>query len=519
MKEVTNGESGWSSWAPDPPTILFGAVLILAFAAFTTPQFDPDFWWTARIGLEILAHGVPLHNHFTFTAATHPFISQEWGSEVIDAFLYTHLGMSAVILMFAAATWVGFFLGVIRVNQPGRSRWVLALGAALVVICGVQIWGPSPQMFSFGLLGVLLTLLDSYRRRPRRALLFWLVPLFVVWGNLHGGFLIGLGVTAVFLVGECLEQYLRHSGSLSKAALRELLLALVVSALAPMANPNGLGIYLYPAKLLLSPVAQASLNEWQPPDFHSAANIPALVLLITTLLALRWATKTRLSDLLLAGAGVVLMLYAVRDIPIFAILCLPVWADGIQGFAEQVRNQRGAGMSNRVRPAPAWFVAVVLLVVVATAGARVADQLASPENNLLGTAYPVQVGRVICDGPSARVFAPYGSSGWLLYRTDHREPAGRDCAPDQVFIFGEVVLMGRQVMADYLAAVDGGGASLAILRRYDVTLVWQPRGAPLAALLQRTPTWTCVFATPENVLYAPRASAGSWHSSRASCPT
>jgi len=74
-------------------------------------------------------------------------------------------------------------------------------------------------------------------------------------------------------------------------------------------------------------------------------------------------------------------------------------------------------------------------------------------------------------------------------------------------------------MADYLAAVDGGGASLAILRRYDVTLVWQPRGAPLAALLQRTPTWSCVFATPENVLYAPRASAGSWHSSRASCPT
>lgn len=518
MKEVTNRESGWSSWAPDPPTIFFGAVLILAFAAFTTPQFDPDFWWTARIGLEILARGVPLHNYFTFTAATHPFISQEWGSEVIDALLYTHLGMVAVVLMFAAVTWIGFFLGVIRVNHEGRSRWVLALGAALVVICGLQIWGPSPQMFSFGLLGVLLTMLDSYRRRPRRALLLWLVPLFVLWGNLHGGFLIGLGVIAVVLAGETLELYLRRPGALPKRALWEMLLALVASALAPMVNPNGYGIYLYPAKLLLSPVAQGSLNEWQPPDFHSAANIPALVLLITMILTIRWATGTRLSDLLLAGAGVVLMLYAVRDIPIFAILCLPVWADGIQGFAQQVGRARGLGR-RRVRPAPVWFVALVLLMVVVAAGARVADQLASPENDLLGTAYPVQVGRVICDGPSARVFAPYGSSGWLLYRIDRSQPAGRDCAPDRVFIFGEVVLMGRQVMSAYLQAVDGGSASLATLRHYDVTLVWQPRGAPLAALLQRTPGWSCVFATSENVLYAPRGSAAAWHSSRKSCPS
>ncbi|EQD59341.1 hypothetical protein B1B_08248, partial [mine drainage metagenome] len=133
----------------NPPTILLGAVLILGFAAFTTPQFDPDFWWTARIGLEILSRWVPQHNYFTFTASSHPFISQEWGSEAIDGFLYSHFGMTPVILMFAAVTWVGFFLGVMRVNHPDRSRWVLAVGAALVVISGVQIWGPSPQMFSF----------------------------------------------------------------------------------------------------------------------------------------------------------------------------------------------------------------------------------------------------------------------------------------------------------------------------------------------------------------------------------
>jgi hypothetical protein len=507
------------AWGWDPPTIFFVAVLILGLAAFTTPEFDPDFWWTARIGLEILARGaVPLHNYFTFTATSRPFISQEWGSEVIDAWLYTHLGMTAVIMTFAVATWVGFFLGVIRVDRAGQSRWVLAVGAALVLISGLQIWGPSPQMFSFGLLGILLTLLDAYRRRPRRWLLVGLVPLFVIWGNLHGGFLIGLGVVLVFLVGEWLETYLRHPLAIGYPACRELLLAWLLAVLAPMLNPNGTGIYLYPAKLLLSHVAQASLNEWQPPDFHSPATIPTLFLLLTTLLTARWAGRTRLSDLLLAAAGVVLMLYAVRDIPIFAVLVLPLWADGVQGFSTHLGRSRGVKRARR-RPAPAWFVASVLVMVALAAGARMLDQLHSPENELISSAYPVAVGQAICQGPAARVLAPYGSSGWLLYRIDHRVAVGRSCAPDRVFIFGEVVLMGRTVLSDYLTAVAGGGGSLAVLRRYRVSLVWQPRGAPLTTLLLRTHGWRCVFATSSNVLMATSATAPDWHSSRADCPS
>ncbi len=517
MLEPNSSAPDKSGWRRDPPTILLAAVLILGLAAFVTPQFDPDFWWTARLGLEILARGVPLHNYFTFTAFTHPFISQEWGSEVIDAFLYRNFGMSAVILVFAAVTWMGFFLGVLRVNRPGRSRWVLAIGAALVVVSGLQVWGPSPQMFSFGLLGVLLTILDSYRRRPRFRLLAGLVPLFVLWGNLHGGFLIGLGVVGVYLVGEALAAYLRQPGALSWQSCRDLLVILVLAALAPMVNPNGFGIYLYPAKLLLSSVAQGSLNEWQPPDFHSPANIPALVLLLTTLLAARWARQTKLSDLLLGAAGLVLMLYAVRDIPIFAVLTLPLWADGVQGLADYLREARGARRSRRVRPAPKWFVAVVLVVVALAAGARVADQLSSPENSLQSSAYPVQVGRVICDGPTARVFAPYASAGWLLYRIDKRVQVGRHCAPDRVFIFGEVVLMGRTVLANYLAAETAGAGSLKILRNYGVTLVWQPRNSPLANLLRQSRGWSCVFATPSNELFAPDATARLWGAKRSGC--
>ncbi len=504
---------------PDAPTVLLVAVAILAFAAFTQPQFDPDFWWHLRVGLDILASGVPQHNDYTFTAVTHAFITQEWGAEAIYAFLYRSLGMAAVILLMTLVTWVGFAFGVARANRQGLSRWILALAAVLVIISGLQIWGPSPQMFTFGLLGVLLVLLDSYRRHPSRWLLLWLLPLFVVWGNLHGGFVVGVGVVAVFLVGEVISTWLSDPNSLPRQRLVDLGGVLVLCLLAPMVNPNGWGLYLYPIRLLLSPVAQAHLDEWQPPNFHALASVPVLILLLGTLLAARWARHTRPADILLALAGTVLLLYAVRDIPLFAILVLPLFTDGLQGLVDHIRTARRLAVPRRRPPAPRWFVAVVLVLVTAVSVVRISQELQSPDNQLQGSAYPVQVGRVICHGPSARVLAPYGRSGWLLYRIDHRDPAGRSCAEDRLFIFGEVDLMGSRVISQYLAAVAADPGTMATLRKYQVSLVWQGRESSLSRLLEQQRGWTCVFASKRNLLFASPGHAGGWHASRAGCPS
>ncbi|MGC1184151.1 MAG: hypothetical protein WBA31_03235 [Candidatus Dormiibacterota bacterium] len=505
--------------APDGPTVLLLAVAIFGFAAFTQPQFDPDFWWHLRVGLDILASGVPQHNDYTFTAASHAFITQEWGAEAIYALLYRALGMTPVILFMALVTWIGFAFGVLRVSRPGISRWILALGAALVIISGLQIWGPSPQMFTFGFLGILLVVLDAYRRRPSRWLLLWLIPMFAIWGNLHGGFLVGLGVIAVFLVGELLSSWLKDEHSLAPGRLLDLSGALVLSALAPMVNPNGWGLYLYPLHLLLSPVAQANLDEWQPPNFHALASVPVLALLLSTLVVARWAKHTRPADMLLAAAGTVLLLYAVRDIPLFALLVLPLWTDGMQGLVDHVRNARKMAPRHHRRPAPVWFVGAVLLLVVLASAVRISGQLGSPDNRLQGSVYPVRVGRIICAGPTSRVFVPYGSSGWLLYRLDHRDPAGKDCASDRLFIFGEVDLMGSKVLTQYLTATSAAAGTMSILRHYQVSLVWQGRTAPLTRLLQTQPGWTCVFADKHNVLYASPGHAGGWTSSRADCPS
>lgn len=144
------------------------------------------------------------------------------------------------------------------------------------------------------------------------------------------------------------------------------------------------------------------------------------------------------------------------------------------------RESRGA--SRRRRPGSS-----VLLLLVRW-GSRISPpNLESGDNSVQGSPYAVAEGNAVCHGPVAGVFAPYGSSGWLIYRLDHREPLGRDCANSRAFIFGEVVLIGPRVFGAYLKVAAGTADALDTLHRYRASLVWQTRQTAPAQLLCQSP--------------------------------
>lgn len=514
-----------------PGGLLLAAILVLAVAAFVQPMFDPDFWWHLRVGLDILAAGVPQHNFYTYTAAGHVFITQEWGTEALFGLLYPRAGMLPILLLFGLVTWAGFAVGLVRAHRPGGRLGVLAVGGALWVLSSLQIWGPRSQTFTFTFAALLVWLLDRHRRRGGPAIL-WAVPLVCVWGNLHGGFVFGLGVFLVVVVAEAAanrspgDDAVLAGARVPWARWRLRAATLGLAALAAMVNPNGPAVYRYPLELLSSHVAQQVLQEWQSPDFHSHAMWPFLVLLVTTLLVASRAGRTHLADWLLAGAGLVLALYAVRNIPLFGLLALPLWVDGAGAWVAAWRGDRRvrAAAPGRVeggRRARAATAAVALAAVALVTAVRVTAVVRSPENDPGSSAYPEAVARLLCAGPPARVLAPYGSSGWLLYQLDPRQPRGRGCRPDRVFIFGEVNVVGPRVLAGYLTAVAGGPGVPRLLARTRTTLVWQPRGSPLAWRLAADPGWTCIFADRRDVVFASRSTVAGWHtpaSARAACP-
>src|SRR5262249_1038857 len=93
----------------------------------------------------------------------------------------------------------------------------------------------------------------------------WLwAPLMVLWCNLHGGFVFGLGAIGLFALVESAEE------SLAAGRLRidaTLWIGVAAAAFAFLCNPWGWRILEYPAAYLDSNSPFRSILEWQKPPF------------------------------------------------------------------------------------------------------------------------------------------------------------------------------------------------------------------------------------------------------------
>ena len=502
------GGWAWMHGVRRPGTLALICVAILGVSVTVRPQFDPDFWWHVLVGDRILDGSFPRTDPFSFTAAGHAFIPQEWGSEVIYALLL-HLGMWAVICLMAVVTVAGLGVAMQRARHYTRSSAVLAVVGALSLAVALSTFGPRSQMFTFAFSALLLAILDRHRRAGGRVI-WWCVPLSCLWGNLHGGFSIGLGLFVLVILAEVVERWAQPSRSARSPRTGILALVLAASVAAIGVNPNGYGILGYAGGLLSNPVAQANLDEWRSPSFHDPTFLPLALLIVLLVVCAPKVRRVPLSDVLLAAAGVILTLYAVRNLSLLVVLTAPLLVDGLDGWAAEIGLLR-----RRAAPLAMPFCALALVIVTAVSGVLIAQRLSDPLNNPRSAAYPVAVADAVCATPSSNLLEPYGSAGWLLFEMVR---GATPCVYHPLFIWGDAYTVGPRIFQEYLDAAAARPDALAILDGEHVQTVWQAGGDPLPLLLQRTPGWTCVYAAAQQVIYTRSALAVTWHEDRSSCP-
>src|SRR5262249_39222420 len=149
-------------------------------------------------------------------------------------------------LLFSLLTTAGFvFLYLRCAGRPYVAGLILLWGA----FASRPTWGVRPQTISVLLASVVLWLLERSERNPRR--LWWIVPLIMLWGNLHAGYILGIVLVAVFLIGGWLDRWLGFDSgnrAVGQTLARVFRLSLVVVAV----NPNGLRLYAYPFETFAS---------------------------------------------------------------------------------------------------------------------------------------------------------------------------------------------------------------------------------------------------------------------------
>jgi hypothetical protein len=460
--------------------------LLVAMLTARPMVTDPDFWWHLRNGRTLLATNALIHvNPYAFMAVGRHWIMQEWLSEAWMAAVAAAGGRLGVAIAYELVALGLFILIWLRARELGPAHG-LTVGLGLVVagLVAYPIFGPRSQMESYALAALVLLITERQLRRGGRSA--WLLPpLFLIWSNLHAGFILGLiYLLAIVLV----EGVLLATGRVAPRQRRQvvqLALASGCSVAACLLNPNGAAIVAYPFETQFNSAQQALIVEWHSPDFHVQVLLPLLAFILSLAVLLIRYRSISLRDAAVLALSLFLTLQSVRNSVFLVAAGAPIWIN----LAEQGRQQLARHWSMRLRlrqPAVVVFAELLELAFLVAILTVQVDAGGSPGLN--SPTYiedvPVCAARWLAEAPSnLRIFNQYSDGGFLAYILPR----------DKVFIFGDAALMGAPLLNRYASIVDLSPSWLASLDSSPSQLVVFERGTAFPNALQRSPQWTLVY--------------------------
>ncbi len=461
----------------------FTLVLALGcFAMALRTVADPDVWWHLRTGQLILRNHAVFHTDpYSFTRFGQPWINHEWLMDAIMYALYALGDWRALSVTFAAVASAALLVTYFRCK--GRTSI-----AALFTACGAAATMPSlgvrPQVISFFLGSLFLWVLDRSPDQPK--LLFWLIPLTLLWVNLHAGYAAGIAFVLLFLFGAILNATV-GSETWQKATeeSRNLILTLIGCVAVVPINPYGTAMYRYPFTTLHSQTMQSAIQEWASPNFHGTIYLPTLLLVLALffLLAIR-PQKLSPRDVLFLTAGVTGALLSVRHIALFVLIVIPI----ASRLLESDRQPTVGTVSNGWRR----LVFNLLLVsgILAFAVARMTE-IQSLQARSEFSNYPEKAATFLAEqAPGERLLNPYDWGGYLIWRLYPKCPVFIDGRAD---VYGDALL--NQDISSYYLRDNWANP----LDTWGITTVLLPLQAPLVQGLKAR-GWRQIYTDSQAVI-------------------
>ncbi len=234
------------------------AFAVLAVAIACANNFaDPDLWMHIMTGREILRAGhIPVRDLYSYSAGGAPWHNHEWLAQVVFAISYDWLGifgLRLVKLLCVTISVLALAVGLGWTGAPPRVQRLVLLTTATGFVGQIQF---RPQLFTAAMLSIVMAALagEIYRGRAR---LWPLIPIFAVWANLHGGFIVGLGALGIASVVLGLQEFW-VCRKITQA--RRVAAVTVGCALATLLNPFGWGVWTTVFHSVSDPLIRRSLS-------------------------------------------------------------------------------------------------------------------------------------------------------------------------------------------------------------------------------------------------------------------
>ena len=291
------------------PLIALEAGLLLFVLVLSTRETkDADLFFHLRTGADILhSHTVPLTDPYSRAGTEHGAldVAYSWLFEVAIVSLYNALGWVGIKLYIAllAGLIALFLMGELYAARP--IPWATIV-LALALIGLSPVLSPRPWLFSALFTLIELKILFDFHRSPHPPILLALLPLYVLWANLHIQFVLGLVFIGVFALNGLIERRFRTVGLFALTGL--------VCAAVTLINPYGPRVWSTVLEYASQSKALTQIQDASPPHFK---NLPEIATLLV-FLAAAWTTFRARKDRVLLSlcllAGLYFFLHSRRDI-------------------------------------------------------------------------------------------------------------------------------------------------------------------------------------------------------------
>ncbi|HDQ03501.1 MAG TPA: hypothetical protein ENN23_02880 [Deltaproteobacteria bacterium] len=309
---------------------------ILFIFLFSRSTVDYDIWGYLSFGRVYWEEGYfPYQDIFAYTPTKPLWVYHEWLTGVILYPILKYLGPAGIQLFrytFIVLTiYIMYLVAIKKGGTPLVSLVCISVGLILMS------WGYTPvmraQIFTYLFFPLSVYILETARKDKKWLALLWVLPIQILWCNLHGGFLAGLGLIVLYALGD----------GLSGKKFFPFVITFIAASLVNLINPYGFEYWMYIIEAVSMP--RPGISEWfSVITYLQLKNyvIPSVIFIavsIFSLLVLILHGKKYLTELVIFTAVICLGYKHIRH-TIFLGLVFGMFMPGILSGMKEVATKK-----------------------------------------------------------------------------------------------------------------------------------------------------------------------------------
>ncbi len=471
------------------------------FAMAARVVVDTDLYWHLAAGRYILQTGIPPADPFSATMTGKPWVDIYWLAQIGLYSIYNWLGLNGLMLLVAIIVVTAM---IFVWKQLSGGVWLRAGVLILTAVATSEVWTARPHLLTFLFVAILGYVLYLYKWQKIDRL--WIIPLlFVVWVNMHGGYIAGFMLIGAMITGEAIQSALRNSdwriwishpeietprAELSWIQWRKLAIFTFISAVVLLLNPYTIGAIELPFKTVGISSLQNFIAEWASPNFHDILQQPMIWLLLLTLCFTGWSGRhLDITDALTLSLFAYISFLAQRNIGLFAIVCAPILTRHASALIE--KSRWGQRRMSRGFPIVNAILLITISIVVALKVFLVMQP--SLRTNAESKVLPIDAADWIEQHqPIGAMFNSYNWGGYLMWRLGSAYP---------VFVDGRTDLYDDAFLNEYRSIVWAASNADSLLDQYHVNFIVVEKDSVLPVYLAGSTHWQLAYRDQQAVIF------------------